>query len=97
MIVQVFVAEHQCVHSLGRQLLGAVLDETLIAPVRKALGQPSRQTDGSIHLSQQHHASIARHKSSAEIGHDLPWAETLKLERSLLTVCRRPGSVLRYS
>jgi hypothetical protein len=68
-----------------------MLHETLIAPIRKALRQSSRQPDRPIHLPQQDRPSITRDESTAEIGHHLSGTERLKLERDLLTVCSNWG------
>jgi hypothetical protein len=50
-----------------------------------------------IDLPQQHRPAIAAQMTAAKIDRHLPHPERLKLERGLLTVCRRPGAGFRCS
>jgi hypothetical protein len=72
-----------------------MLDKPPIPPIAEAVGQPSRQSQATIELPQQQHPAVARQRATGKISHHFARAQVLKLERSLLTVCRSPGAFVR--
>ena len=91
MVVQILVAERQGVKPLRHQFGHPVFDETRVALVDEATRQGARETDRAVHLAQEQHAAVAAQVTAAEIGDDRAFTKVLKLERSLLTLCFRPG------
>jgi len=91
-VVQVLVTERQCVEPLRHQLAHRVLDKPPVPLVDETTRQRAREADRTVRLAQQQCAAIAAQITAAEVGHDRADAEGLKLERDLLTLCRRPGA-----
>src|ERR1017187_2215547 len=96
MIAQILVAQRQSVQPLRHQLLHLMLHEARTAPIDKTSHQPTSQDDRTVGLPQQQDPTVARDESPAKVGYDLPRAQALKLERSLLTVCLSLGAFLRF-
>jgi hypothetical protein len=90
-IVEILVAQRQAGDPLAQQLRQGVIDKPRIALVAKAAGQGARQPEARVDLTQQRRAAIARQRAAGKIHHHFPVTKILKRERSLLTVCRRPG------
>ena len=60
--------------------------------VLRSLRHGGSETDRLIGLPQQHRPAVAAQMAPAKIDGHLPAAQRLKVERGLLTVCRRPGA-----
>ena len=90
-IVEILVAQRQAIDALREQLRDRVIDKPSVPLVRKTARQRARQAQTGVDLLQQQRAAIAGQRAPGKIGHHFPATEVLKLERSLLTLCRRPG------
>jgi hypothetical protein len=90
-IIEVFIPQGQAVDALGQQLRHRVIDKPLIALVTKAASQRARQTQAGIELAQEQCSPITGEPAGREIDLHFALTKILKLERRLLTVCRRLG------
>jgi hypothetical protein len=59
--------------------------------VAEAAGARARHTQPGVDLPQQQRPAVAGEGAPGKIDHDFSSTKVLKLERALLTVCRRPG------
>src|ERR1700760_2763065 len=92
MIVQIFVAERQSIHSLRQHLLHAVLDQCRITSIQKALAKPWQQLHPQVGFPQQQCTGIGSHPPSAEFPHYVPLEVPSKTESSLDTLCHRKAA-----
>jgi hypothetical protein len=95
-VVEILIPERQPEDPLCHHLRHRVHDQVRVAPVSEARRHAPGQPQPAIEFAQEQHPAVAAELAAAEIGHHLACAQRRKLERALLTVCRRPGVGLSW-
>ena len=91
-VVEILVAQGDGLHALRQKFGQRVLDVARVALVAETRRQSRGQPQPLIERAQEKRAAVAAERAAGEIGHDGAATEGLKLDRCLLTVCRRPGA-----
>jgi len=94
-VVEVLIAQRDAEHALADQRGHRVFDISAIAPVAKATGQATNQTDRLVRSSQQQPACVRRHRPAVEFGHHRPPFNRCKLARFRATLRQHRGTSLR--
>src|SRR5918995_6368189 len=87
MVVQVFIAQSEPVHSLRNHLQSGMLDAILLAAVQETLRESFQQIQPLVGLPQQQRASIGTDRAAVESGHHLPRIMSFEFEAGLSTLC----------
>ena len=86
-VVEIRMAQCQCVDALTEQFTQAVLATGLTPGILQASGNRPGQTQPTVHGRQERNATVASDVATAEIGFDLAAFYGWKLHRSAVTFC----------
>ena len=89
MVIEVLVAERQGEDALAQHDGEIVLNEALIAPVGKAVGELRAEALGAIRLAQQQAATAAGEVAARKISLHTAASKALKVASLLITLCCR--------
>lgn len=80
MVVEVLIAQCQCVDSLGDQVFNGVLDQTRIAMLGETSRELSDDSGGLLRFSQQEPSGVGGDLAAVETSHNFAGAQVVKFE-----------------
>jgi len=95
-VVEIFVAQRQCINPSGDQIVDRMLDQPWASIIGKAVGESPDDFQFRIGFPRQQRPGIRRHSRSIETSANFPPNKRLKIEPIRVTLCsHRVASYMR--